>query len=451
MTKISSKLDIIIEISYLAIFLLCPIFFANFVYQPFPIGWQVSFYFLLEISLFFWLLKIIFNFPQFKKTLKARGKYILPFFIFLFFVFLSTLFSQSPEFSFWGSYERSFGLLTWLHLFLFYCLLLFNLKTKQQFIRLLAVILTTTIFVCSYGVLQLSGFMPSNWEEEPWETHRIFSTLGQPNFLGSWLLLVIPLNVWLVFYCFNFWYKEKKLLLFPFFALLILFLSLFVLIFTQSRGAWVGFIGQILATGIFFLYYFKKKKLLYLVILIIVFLGGLFLMNLNFDNLDNSVDEAPLVGRLKSLTSLGGASGRLRLIFWRDGLDLIFQRPFFGYGPEMQRFYYASYYQPEFAALEAINHYPDRAHNDIIDTLLTTGIFGFVSYLFFIGISFYWGWQKIKEKLDFYNLAIFALLIGIFGYLISIQFSFHVLPTAIYFIGFLSLLPKRGLSPESDG
>ena len=203
MKKIHFSLDIIIEIGWLAIFLLSPIYFDTLIYQPFPTAWQVSFYTLLQITLFFWLIKIIFNFSEFKNEFKKRVKYILPFFIFLIFVFISTLLSRSLSFSFWGSYERCFGFLTWLHLFLFYCLLIFNLKTKDQLTKLIGVIFGTTFFICLYGVIQLFGFDFIKWEVNPSESYRIFSSLGQPNFLASWLLLVLPLISLFFFYCFN--------------------------------------------------------------------------------------------------------------------------------------------------------------------------------------------------------------------------------------------------------
>jgi len=39
------------------------------------------------------------------------------------------------------------------------------------------------------------GFDFVDWYEPASRTFRIFSTIGQPNFLGSWLLLVIPIIV----------------------------------------------------------------------------------------------------------------------------------------------------------------------------------------------------------------------------------------------------------------
>jgi len=451
MSRKSSKLDIAIELGYLAIFLFCPVYFDIFLYQVFPISSQTIFYGLLEITLFFWALKIIFNFSEFKRNLKFYGKYLLPFFIFIIFVSVSTLFSRSPSFSFWGSYERCFGLLTWIHLFLFYALLIFNLKTKEQLIRLIGVIFGAVLAVVGYGILQLNGVDFLEWYEKPSETYRVFSSLGQPNFLASWLLFILPLISWVFLYCFNLWHQEKKSILFPFFAFLLFAFVFFVFLFTQSRGGWLGLIGQISALGLFLLWYFKKKRLFFL-FLTIVFGVAAFLIVFNLYHFNYSISEkslSPITGRLKSIAYLGGGSGRLRLIFWKDGLDLISRRPIFGYGPETQRFYYVSYYRPEFAALEAINSYPDRAHNDIVDTLLTTGVLGLISYLSFIGMVFYWGLKRVMSKFDFSGSIILALLAGIFGYLISIQFSFHIIPTAVYFIGLMAAIVSFSLKYET--
>jgi len=454
------KIRFWLDISCLAVFLIVPFYFGQFFLKPFPIAWQISFYGCLLFCFFFWVLEVINSFFS-RKGMKQDKKFslsnkdlflaVVPFFIFIVVNFLSSLFSEHSLISFWGSYERGFGFLTWLFLFLFYCFLIFNLKTKDQLVKIIGVIIGVNLFVCLYGLLQLTGFDFIQWSEEPVLTKRVFSTLGQPNFLGSWLVLTMPLIFWSLVFALLKAIKEKKsfLVVLPF--LFLFLLNIFILIFTQSRGAWLGFFGQIFFVFLFLLYYFRKKRAFYiflslsLLTFVLLFLYFIFVL-FHFQELDisslsfNQSDENTLEARISSLANLGGATGRLRLFFWRDAIDLVLQKPILGYGLENQRFYYLSYYRPEFAVLEAINHYPDRAHNEIFDVLLTSGVLGLVSYLFFLIISFYLGLKRSLKNLDFSGSIVLALLIGVFGYLVSLLFSFHIIPTAVYFVGFLALI-----------
>ena len=155
-------------------------------------------------------------------------------------------------------------------------------------------------------------------------------------------------------------------------------------------------------------------------------------------------DDTFLERRFKTLTHLS-VTGKLRLIWWKNSIDLIKNRPILGYGPETQHLNFVRYYTPEFAALEAINTYPDRAHNEILDRLLISGITGLISYLFLIGLAFWLGLKYVFQARGGENQessAMLVLLTGLLAYLISIQFSFHVIPTAIYFWAYLAIIFK---------
>ncbi len=54
------------------------------------------------------------------------------------------------------------------------------------------------------------------WPEDPLITKRVFSTLGQANFLASWLLFVIPLTAYFI------WKEKNNLKKFLFVLIVIL-------------------------------------------------------------------------------------------------------------------------------------------------------------------------------------------------------------------------------------
>ncbi len=449
--RILRAIDLLMEIGWLAIFFFLPLFFFPFVHG----SWEISETFLtmtlVEIICFLWLVKAVIKWKvdfEFKKI-----KFILPAVIFIFILGLAMIWTQSPYYSFWGSYVRKMGYLMWLHFFLFFLILFFNLKTSKQIVRVFYVIASVAGIVAVYGFLQVFGMDFFHWSESPSLGHRVFSTFGQPNFLASWLLLALPIILWLFFSISRSLNRSdlaennvfKKVFLRPIFICLFL-LSLIILVLTQSRGAWIGFFFA----SFFFIIIFswqKKKKTLVVFLLIFFILSMVFLTILNARPLMTREGDNPLIVRLKTLSNLSGA-GQLRLIWWKNSLDLIKQRPLLGYGPETQELIFAKYYQPEYAALEGINQMPDRAHNDFLDVLLISGILGLISYMFLIVSVFWLGLKYIFKRtlLEFTvygsRFMVLVLLTGLFGYLISLQFSFHFIPAAAYFWAYLAIILK---------
>jgi len=102
--------------------------------------------------------------------------------------------------------------------------------------------------------------------------------------------------------------------------------------------------------------------------------------------------------------------------------------------------FFPQYYTPESALWEKVNNFADRAHNDFLDTLLVSVVFGLISYLFLIGFVFWPGLKHLFRKK--FELSLLVLLTGVFGYLISLQFSFHIVPSAFYFWSYLALILK---------
>jgi len=415
----------IIEIGWLLIFAFSPIFFAPFVYGTFQVGESFLFQVLVEVLCFIWLLKIIINWSGFSfkklKEIVLKFKPILPALIFILILGLATIFSQSLHYSFWGYYTRKMGYLIWLHFFIFFLILFFNLKTTKQIARIFYIIILTASLVVLYGFLQVLGLDFLNWSEPPSLGYRVFSTLGQPNFLASWLLLVFPVILWIIFRhsskhhlkapLFSTFKKEKKedldkiinpsflkkVFFRPIFVCLSL-LTVIILVLTQSRSGWIGFFLALFFFIIIFSWQKNQKRLAILICIFLV-LFSFFIVALNISPLQIRPTDHLLVARVKTLSHLAEA-GQLRFIWWQNSLDLIKQKPVLGFGPETQHLNFAQYYKPEYAVLEGINQIPDRAHNDILDMTLMSGILGLISYLFLILSVFWLGLKYIfKSKI----------------------------------------------------
>jgi putative inorganic carbon (HCO3(-)) transporter len=450
--KIAKIADILLEISWLSILILLPLVFFPFFISG---AWQISEYFVFQIitemMFFIWLVKIILfgkSVCRSETNPPVGGvksiKILLPAGIFIFVLGLSTIFSQSQYYSFWGIYYRKMGYLTWLHFFVFFLILFFNLKNKEQIKRIFWAVIFTVFVATIYGLMQIIGLDFLTWNNPTGFASRVFSTFGQPNFFASWLLLALPI-VFLTFFQLSKTSFIKRQVL-----ICLIILTLIVFIFTQSRAGWLGFL---IALPLFILIFawLKKKKKVFFSFLFFLFAGFLIILVLNLKPPTVNSDDNFLIARFKTLTNLSDAGG-IRFFWWNKSFDLIKAKLVLGYGLETQKFNFARYYGPDAAAMEAINSIPDRAHNDFLDIFMTSGILGLLSYLFLLISVFYFGLKYVFKnfKNSPIQLTILALLTGLFGYLFSLQFSFHTIVTAVYFWVYLAIVLRLSAGIENN-
>ena len=423
--KIENKIDFLMEAIWLLIVFLVPIFFLRNLYNCFEVPKIILFRSLTEVLVFLYIIKLIFyGFPGWQ-YFKQRLKYFLPAIIFIFFVLFSSIFSKISWFSFFGGWERWLGSFSWLHFLLFSIIIILNLSEKRLK-RIIYIIFFSTTLMVIYGILQFLGLGFLKWSYDISETRRIFSTTGQPNFLGSFLLLTLPVFLIVL--------KSRKKWL-KFASVLGFILLLIALILTKSRGAILGFLAMILFFGFF--YGWKHNKKISILVLVIIFLFVSFLVYSNLLMEKDLVLKNTFSSRIKSLSNLERV-GKYRLMHWGVAFDLILKNPL-GYGIATQRFFIPNYYIPEFAIYEAPNIFLDHFHNDLLDMLFSLGWLGFFSYLIFLGYIFILG-LKFFFKNKKYSNTILLLLAGILGYLVSILFSFHITSALSVFWAYVAII-----------
>lgn len=265
---IKTKLNnFLIELTYLSIVFLIPVYF-NFFFpssDPFESSKIMLFRFLVWILLFLsvWKFTLVNNFKKFfVLTLK---KYLYAPFIVLLFSGLTLFWSVDPSWSFWGSSFRQISLYNELFFVLWLVLMFWNLtimkNNKKQLKRLLLTISFSSLVVSLYAVLQYFGIDFLTWQEPAYLTGRSMSTLGQPNFLASFLLLTIPISFYLIYKNKNIWFR----CFFIFSSLL----QILALVFSGSRGAWLGLLCALFLVTLF---YKKSRKVSLIVFSFLLFL-----------------------------------------------------------------------------------------------------------------------------------------------------------------------------------
>ena len=260
--------------------------------------------------------------------------------LYLLISFVSDLLGLDPRTSILGSYWRHQGWLT-----LAGGVLLFLLLEKRQTGLLPNTILASTFLVSAFTCWQGARFYLLKDPAVPNYNGRIVGTMGNPNFLGGWLAMVLPLAMGEME---KLKLKQKSIINF-----LLLALSLTAIFLSGSRGAWlaVGIVGV--------LWLLVRRKFKILVILLVSFSSFLLV----FLHLRGVRVFIPWVSR--------DSIWENRLIIWQEGIKAAAKQPIFGYGQENFELIF-----PADRRLPV-----DNAHNLFLEIFLSSGIIGLLIYL----------------------------------------------------------------------
>ncbi|MCK9438759.1 MAG: oligosaccharide repeat unit polymerase [Patescibacteria group bacterium] len=374
--------------------------------------------------IFFWFLKIVF-FVDIKKLVKTSffiiKKYFWPLSFFLFFCLLSVLWSVDPRASLFGSLSRQFGWFNYFFLFVFLFILVLeiitsnNYKDKLKFF--LYSILSSSFLVSLYAICQFFAWNFFQWSEPPSLTGRAFSTLGQPNFLGMFLILSIPISLYFL--------KKSKKIFGKTVCLLIFLFQILALFFSGSRSAWIGFLISLIF--VLFIFYFKNnKKIFYFSFLfLLLFFCSLFFLNKSFNQ------------RTLSSFDFNSGSTAARAWLWPKAIEAFIERPM-GYGLENQREALIPFYEKRWAEVNVVNVVFDRSHNVFLDYLLCLGFFGFIFFCFLLFLLSKILIKNLRKKED--NDLFVFISSSFLAYIISLQFNFSSLATSLVFLTLLALV-----------
>ncbi len=121
------------------------------------------------------------------------------------------------------------------------------IETEQDMKVLYGALLLLTACLALHGIYQyaVAVEIPSSWvnQTEMGVRTRVFSLCGSPNILGSLMVMTAPLWAGLVYFC-----RSTKAKLF---ALLMTICCCLTLLFTFSRGAWIGIVVAVVIFALF--------------------------------------------------------------------------------------------------------------------------------------------------------------------------------------------------------
>ncbi len=426
-----------IKFLYLVIFFLTPFLFTFFNSELFELPKMYFVYLITTIITFLHLVNWIKgNIPLFRKN-------ILNIFFLLFLIsqIICTITSIDIHTSFFGYYSRlNGGLFSIISYFLLYICLLPYLDKKHKS-NIINISLISGFLVSLYGILEHFGIDKHLWVQDV--QSRVFSTLGQPNWLAAYLAILLPLSL----------YKfEKSLNKLSTTSYLLLTTSYYLaLLFTKSKS---GLAAVVISLTIFFILYFIKniKKLTKAASIRILFIFIIFIfLSLVINNpikdlvFQKNISSSPLKIENSKIENLNiTPSSDIRKIVWKGSLDLFKQFPILGTGVETFAYSYYWTRPIEHNLTSEWDFLYNKAHNEYLNYLATTGLVGSIPYILLIlTVLFFLTKNILNTKYLILDTALLASYVSI---LITNAAGFSVVIVSLYFF----LLPALSIEFSPD-
>lgn len=311
----------------------------------------------------------------------------------------------------------------------FYFVLTRTINSRYKLYLLVVLLIISASITSLYGVYQYFGGSATT---EAWVDTEMFadiqsragSTFSNPNILGEYLIMMIPLALSLL------WYRKK-------FAYKVIFAGMLGLmgicmLLTFSRGAWLGLIVALVGFSVI-----KDKRLF------ILFIIGLFIAPF--------ILPPSIMNRFTSIGNLADTSSSYRMSILLGSLRMAQDYWITGIGLGSQAFK-AIY--PKYSLAAAYAHH---SHNVYIQVILEMGIAGALVFMLIILVfvrAILARQKKIKDV--FLSTVMLAACAGVIGYLVQglveyIWYNYRVLQTfwVVLAVGLCALrLSKREMQAD---
>ncbi len=363
---------------------------------------------------------------------------------------LATVFSIDKATSFYGYYGRFNGglLSTLAYVVLFYALIShidrFAEDVNATVHKLLKFTLVSSALVIAWGISGRTGhdltcllftgaFNNACWTAQFNPAVRMFSTLGQPNWLGAYLGVTFFIGLY-------YFITEKSKLYSVF--LIANFVSI---LFTRSRSALIAVVtGLGVYSGLYFWAKKDKQERKIFSILLICCLVALVVFKTGFAQVDKFLPkfEVAKTGIVKPPADVT-ESFDIRKIVWSGAYKLGMKNPILGTGPET--FAYSYYFTRPMTHNNTSewDFIYNRAHNEFLNFFATSGFIGLGAYLLLIGSVYYYFLTYLlkRKKHDDHFYFVSSILLAystihvtnFFGFsTTTISLFFFLLPALLY-------------------
>ena len=403
----------------------------------------------------------------------------LPVVAFLVVNLLALLFAVDWRASLMGEHLRYQGLAATLLYLLLFAAAATAVRTSRDLRWLLLAVFAGALGTAGYALIQQAGLDWIDWVGK--SVDRPFSTLGQANALGAYLVAATSASAFLVLTAKARW--QRAVLGAGVLAML------FALGFTVSRSAYLAaalvWLIWGVAAQIWFVRTLRDRGLrlalsllvggasatplvlvsvvvffvdvpLWLVAVslggaLVVLFGGIATVDRLLPKLQErglrlalrvgaaAVAAAPIAIALIVVLFVGLPQGRVaitsdansepldaRLSLWRLGVEMAGDEPLLGHGQDAFALLFAGYRdRPDLPGIGTAHVAPESAHNFFLDLAVGSGVLGLLAFLALVGaVLWHAGRRALATDDASLRLGLVALSTGLVGYLVAVLFGF---------------------------
>ncbi len=335
---------------------------------------------------------------------------------FLAWVALTTVTSIHWPTALFGKPRRYEGLLSFVNYAVIYFLILQFADQASRIRRLAQSLFWASVIVAGYGLLQFAGLEFVTWGTLPFETNRAFSTYGNPDLLGGFLIFSVTVALGLAL-------LEQRL------AWRMLYwvgfgLNGLALIVAFTRGAWIGGAVSLVLLGVIaWRQRATMRRLDWAPAGASVAVGAAVIWR----SLSDPNEVMNFGKRLASIFQFSGGSGQTRTEIWQAAIAAIKERPVLGYGADTFRLVFPTFKPVEYVRDAGGSSVADNVHDYPLQ--LAAGI-GIPGMLLFYGIFAWAGVRSFRTVFqrsgDPTRLILGAFWAAAVGYLVQLLFGISV-------------------------
>jgi O-antigen ligase/tetratricopeptide (TPR) repeat protein len=354
---------------------------------PFPFITEKTLYFrlLVDILLIVWAI-VAYQNPAYlpRKTPLSIALLVLGIV-----TLLTAILGHDFQSSFWSGLERMEGFVGLFHNLVFFFIVSNSLRKQAEWNTLFLVSCIVACVLVFVGVFkEFAGIKLGE---------RLFSSLGNPSYLGLYLLLHLFLLGFL------FLKSSAKIKILVGFMVPILLIGIFL---SQSRSSVFGLLIGSLILIIFSLFskeVSSKLRWSLGIFLIMTCVGIGFI----FKNSETSIIKNSIFLTRVVRVATSSKTGVSRLNNWKIAYEGFKEKPILGWGQENYPYVFAKHFLPQ---MYDDAPWYDRSHNFLLDWLVSGGIFGLLAFLVPFGVIV---WFTVRSN-KFSNIQK-GLFLGILG------------------------------------
>ncbi len=336
-------------------------------YDQFDIAKVITMRALTLIALAAWSWQIFTNGGRLRRT---KVDWLIV--VFLGWVLLTSFTSVSPATAIFGKYRRFEGFMSFLTYAAVFFLVVQMVDRPSRIRSLARSLFFGSLIVSGYGLMQYAGVDPVRWGSLPFEAKRSFSTYGNPDLLGGYLMFPLPIALGLVFSEDNpIW---RGVYWMGFFINAVCWITAFV------RGAWIGGFVALVMLGVAAVWLGVRGEVR-LHPVVDAFAGALTVGTLAAviaRTARASTGVMNFAERLKSILDFGGGSALTRFEIWEAAVNAVKARPILGFGADTFRLVFPKYKPLAYTKDAGYLSVADNVHDYPLQLASALGIPGFL-------------------------------------------------------------------------